>query len=354
MNQSKKEIKLRQIISGFFLFRHKGQVLKYLEPNNVIMSDLTFYTENLDEILKAEGFISDDEALKFLVDNSLWTQGQEEELDTCRKDISKLQSEKPKYKYQERMLKTMNVAIEKLQQRIAELSETRYSLFSQTISFQQTYRTNIYLLYFCVKNMDGSSFWSSMEQLENETPNSEIEEILKHTCFSNKLDEATVRDLARSEPWRCMWKTASKTGSSLFAGPTTNVTKSQYELCYWSNVYDSVYDSADFPGQSVIEDDEALDLWFIEQSNKHSSSSKSDTSYATNPKILGAKEVFIQVDSQEDAQKVYSELNSSSSRRIIRERTDKIETSVMVSEDQLPDVQNGLRIEMNKLSMVKK
>ena len=69
---------------------------------------------------------------------------------------------------------------------------------------------------------------------------------------------------------------------------------------------------------------------------------------------MGAKEVFIQVDSQEDAQKVYSELNSSSSRRIIRERTDKIETSVMVSEDQLPDVQNGLRIEMNKLSMVKK
>ena len=352
MNQTTKEAKLRQIISGFFILKYKDNLYKYYEPTNTIMANLPIYLYGIEEQLEKEGFISDEEAKKILEKQGLWSDEKEKELETCKKDISTLEAERPQYKYQERMKKSIDTAIEKLEERIKELSATRNSLYTHTIEYQKINRTNNLLLFLCLKRTDESNYWQSFDSFENRTPSTEIEDLLKLTMSIPKNTEKEIREISRTEPWRTMWKTASKTGMDLFQGSSSNLTKSQYELCYWSNVYDSVYESADFPGHDIVDDDERLDMWFMEQSNKHKSKT-SPNEVATNKKILSAKEVFMKVDTPEDAEKVYSEMNTKDARRIIGDRTEQINKNGNLNEDKLPDVQTNLRMEINRMSVEK-
>jgi hypothetical protein len=352
MNQTTKEAKLRQIISGFFVIKYKNKLYKYYEPTNAVMADLPIYLFGIEEQLIKDGFISDEECKKILIVQNLWSEEKEQELQTCHKDINKLHAEKPQYKYQEKAIKSIDLAISKLEERIQELSSIRNSMFSQTLEYQKINRTNQLLLFLSLKNIDESKYWSDFESFENDTPSNEIEELLKLTINTTRCSEKEIREIARTEPWRTMWKTSSKTGMSLFKSCSSDLTKSQYELCYWSNVYDSVYESSDFPGHDVVDDDERLDLWFIDQANKHRSNNDS-TQIAQNKKILGAKEVFIKVDTPDDAKKVYSEMNTKDSRKIIKDRLDSIDKHGNLNEDKLPDVQTNLRMEINRMSVEK-
>lgn len=349
-----REEKLRQIISGFFHFKYNGKLYRYIEPSNSFYSEISFYVTDLDLELKRSGFLSADDEKKILIERGLWSESSEKELEKCRIDIDKLREEKPKYRFQSKHLKVVESTITALETKIKDLEEVRGSMYSNTIEYQKLYRINILLLSQSVRNLDGSYVWSSVEDLEQNLSAPEADLILRAIGGRSKLSTKDIRDIARNEPWRTVWRTSTKTGTPLFTRPLCEMTKHQYELCYWSNVYDSVYESADYPGQSVVDDDEALDEWFIEQNKKHNPNSKSADNKIKNSKIANASEVFIKVDTPEDAQKVYEEMNDDSSKRIIQKRSKIIEEKGHVSEDQLPDVKEGLQIAINNVGLKKK
>lgn len=346
------EVKLRQIVSGFFHVRFKGKLYKFFEPTNSIYAEVALYTEALSDELKAEGFLTKDEELSILKDRGLWSDEKEKSLETMKADLEKLLSEKPKYKYQSKALKAIDASIAALQKSIKESSDVRNSLFFNSIEYQRIYRTNVILLSECIRNVDGSKAWKSYEDLEISLTSSDVDELMKLTFGKDRFESGVVRCIARSEPWRTIWKTATKVSGDLFGKPISDVTKSQYELCYWSNVYDSVYESTDYPGQDVIEDDEALDAWFIEQGNKYSKNRKNKDSFTSNKKIANASEVFLVTDTPEDAAKVYEEMNTEEAKAIIKSRTEKIEAQGHVLESELPDVKQNIMMQINNL-MVK-
>lgn len=343
------EVKLRQIVSGFFHVKFKEKVYKFFEPTNSIYAEIAIYTEALFDQLKAEGFLTEQDELSFLKERGLWSDEKEKNLQIMLKDLDKLVSEKPKYKFQSKALKSIETAIEALKKSIKELEAIRGSLFFNTIEYHKIYRTNVILLSECVRNVDGSRVWKSYEDLENNVSASDIDELVKKTAGKERIETSMIRKIARSEPWRTIWKTASKVSSNLFGKPISEVTRSQYELCYWSNVYDSVYESADYPGQEVVEDDDALDQWFVEQGNKHSKKKKDSQGFSSNPKISNASEVFLPTDTPEDAQKVYEDMNTSEAKNTLKNRIEKIEAEGNVPEFELPDVKQNINMQINNL-----
>jgi len=116
--------------------------------------------------------------------------------------------------------------------------------------------------------------------------------------------EAEIRLLARSPTWSIVWSVAKKTGN-VFGIPAASYTKDQMLLCYWSLMYDSVYESMDRPSDKVVEDDEALDKWFEEQRDKRAKESKRkqvmDKSSANRH-----GEIFVMASSDEDADDIYN------------------------------------------------
>lgn len=353
MNYIEREEKLRQIVSGFFHFKFKGKMYRYIEPSNMLYSEIAFYTEGLEDELKKTGFLTKDDEKNILIEKGLWSEEKEKELKLLQDKYEELVRDKPKYKFQSKTLKAIEIAAENIFKKLEDMNETRNSMYLHTIEYQKFYRTNILMLSQCVKDFKGNQVWSSVEDLENSIGVGETDVLLKIINSSARPSTKTIRELARNEPWRTIWKTSVKTGSPLFRHPTSEMTKHQYELCYWSNIYDAVYESSDFPGQDVIDDDNALDEWFVLQSNKNKEKNKGSSQISKNQKIANASEVFVAVDTPEDAQKVYDELNTKSAKAIMDRRAQALEKHEVLAEDQLPDVSEGLRIAINQAGMKK-
>ncbi len=87
---------------------------------------------------------------------------------------------------------------------------------------------------------------------------------------SNKIiDTSLVRKIARSSHWRIRWNLNKNSLSELFGHTTRDLSHTQLNLVYWSQVYDSVYQSMDCPSDDIIDNDEELDKWLEEQRNRH-------------------------------------------------------------------------------------
>lgn len=65
-----------------------------------------------------------------------------------------------------------------------------------------------------------------------------------------------------------MWRSSKATGEPPFPGNPSSWDINKLRLVYWSNFYDSVYNSINRPPQWVIDDDELLDKWVEEQSKE--------------------------------------------------------------------------------------
>lgn len=94
-----------------------------------------------------------------------------------------------------------------------------------------------------------------------------INEIIE--IWQNSLaSESAIRALARSDCWRVVW-TNKGFGFDLFQRrKNCDLTINQRNLITWSRMYDNIQESLDCPSDSVIEDDDMLDGWFLIQKVK--------------------------------------------------------------------------------------
>jgi hypothetical protein len=100
--------------------------------------------------------------------------------------------------------------------------------------------------------------------------------------------------------WRARWKAATKTGSPLFEGPTTDWNINQVALSYWTNFYDNVYEHPERPDQNIINSDDLLDKWVEDESKKMEDRAKSNSrNYNKRPTGTYDKEEVIYFDEEE-------------------------------------------------------
>jgi len=165
-------------------------------------------------------------------------------------------------------------------------------------------------------------------------------------------NEEKIRLLAHNEPWRSIW-VASKKSGNLLSRPMTEMTDYQRILISWSLIYDSVYESSDCPSDETINNDDLLDSWLMKQSEKRKKElSKGDSSFTTSEKILGAGEISIMVDSEEDAKRVY-EMNDVTSQQLVKKRQDLIKDKGSVIEGHMPDTKIDLQLRKNRIESAK-
>ena len=86
-------------------------------------------------------------------------------------------------------------------------------------------------------------------------------------------------------------------------------------------MYDNIQESMECPSEKVIEDDDALDGWFIEQRRKNEREKAVGVieDSIQNDKIRNSQEVIVFADNQKDAQNVH-EMNSTTAKVMKKER----------------------------------
>jgi hypothetical protein len=112
--------------------------------------------------------------------------------------------------------------------------------------------------------------WHSFNDFMNE-PNTQLVHALVNAYYRSDIcDEAEIRAVARSPVWRIKWSASKKNGGArtLFGRDMYDITVDQFRLIYWSQIYDSAYESLEPPTDETIADDKLFDAWLEEQHEK--------------------------------------------------------------------------------------
>ena len=135
----------------------------------------------------------------------------------------------------------------------AECKRGTYSLRCATLSFPE---------------MD--PVWSSLQALEEEQETQLVSALLRTYYDDSIASEAEIRRVARSGYWRCKWIGSKKNRGvkTLFDREMYDLTMDQFRLVYWSQVYDSAFESMEAPSDEIVDDDKQFDHWLEEQHKK--------------------------------------------------------------------------------------
>lgn len=152
--------------------------------------------------------------------------------------------------------------IEKIEKEIAEVESKKDSYYVLSREYKADEASLLFLSWAATYNLDGSRFWSSFEDFEDEKDLTLRTSVVNnYSKFNSGLDVSYIRHIARHTLWRIRYSTALKTGGSLFPGGLHDLTTDQQSLLYWSNYYQSIYEMLpdERPDDDIIDDDDELD-----------------------------------------------------------------------------------------------
>lgn len=167
-----------------------------------------------------------------------------------------------------------------------------------------------------------------------------------------RLDEAQVRELARTEPWRGVWG-GGRDAVAVFGEPACNLTEEQKGLLVWSKLYDSIREHPEAPADHVYEDDDMLDGWLIVQNRKRAGAGVKPEDVIKNKKILDSGEVYVNTNPHDGAAvadpEVVESFNDAKAASLKKKRLAFVAQQGTVQEAQFPDVMEKLQVEYNRL-----
>lgn len=125
----------------------------------------------------------------------------------------------------------------------------------------------VFLVSRITKKIDGTLLWQDINSSQDQFL---IWNVVKaYHEINSKIDLKLIRKIARSPQWRLRWNISKDNCFSLFGKHIRDLSDIQTSLIYWSQVYDSAYQSMESPSEEIFNDDEKFDKWLEEQSIKH-------------------------------------------------------------------------------------
>jgi hypothetical protein len=228
-------------------------------------------------------------------DAGAWTQDDDISIERFKEQLEKLQelhdASEPKFK------KKFSAQISRLEDKQRKLMGKRADLMHFSSESYSDEQRTMAMIFCATHDEEGNRLWSTWNEFLSNTDNIFLNGIFAE--LNTGLGLLTLKDMraiARSGAWRFRWQGAKKTGD-LFGKPICEFDTEQQSLLYWSQVYDSVYESLECPSDSVIEDDDLLDRWFDDQSKKRKKKQVEDSGdigkMKMSGKMRGHGEVFI-------------------------------------------------------------
>jgi hypothetical protein len=329
-------------LSGQYIFVYNNTTYKLIYPDIQVKHSSELYAQQAYDNNKYNEWITEEEALNFLVETGLWPINGEENLKKLEKQLEDYKIELFQNFLNPKKIKSIRSTLNSLRKTIDKYNNIRHSFDNITTEGYCTTVKNQYILIHSLYDKNNSLIFSDINNINYNLLNN-----LSAIINDSTIDIKTFKLIARSDIWRSYW---SANKDNLFEKSVVNWTDEQKTLVVLSKMYDNAYEHPECPPEQVIEDDDMFDGWMILQKRKsEENKSKHRTEELLKDKKLNnAREVFLVANSQEEAQNIYN-LNNVQSRNIIKERNKIILNSTSdIPEARLPDVQRDLVIQTNK------
>jgi hypothetical protein len=228
---------------------------------------------------KRAGVLTRDELTKEAIKHGLWKKSYEAEAKILREESEKLEKELKLETQANKKRRSPTTKLKRLRERskyildVLHKIETDHAQYIDLPSVEnqaECERGNYFLRCATLSFPEMEPVWSSLEQLEKETDTRLVAALLRAYYNGSIADEAEIRLVARSGFWRCKWMGSKKNRGvkTLFGREMYDLTVDQFSLVYWSQVYDSAYESLETPSDEVIDNDQLFDRWLDEQNQK--------------------------------------------------------------------------------------
>lgn len=296
-----KEGLLYRIISGIYYINVADITYKVISPN--LLTKQKAHQVYLD-ILNSNKFdmkcwLKKAQADKILEVNGVWNSDKEKELKKLEDRLEELKVDLyKKFQYVKRRTR-IKKSISNLLDDIRSMKEQKHSMDHLTLEYYAETVKNENIICSTIFLEDKLAF--DLDKTDTNLLTGILEEIK-----SKKVDIDDIRSLARHEIWQNYWGPAKE---NVFPLPVCNWTDEQRSLVSLSRMYDSVRESPECPSDDIIQDDDALDGWFIFQRKEREKEKKRNKVMdSVGDKYKDAGEIFLVTDSVEEARDIY-ELN---------------------------------------------
>jgi len=274
MDEVNIEEQIRSIVSGRWIVETqspdpKRRIVIMRHPTQKEMQLADFYKEKFVEENKVN-LMSASEATGMAIKNQIWFPHYDELLEELQDRATQLEKDVADYKEQSKKIiayrnraKIAQKELDRVSERIANLLSRKQSVFGNTLEYVSERRRLYSIVGMVSEQIDGKPLWNDDFDLEQD--GGLLDGLASSYLQNLRTDTSIIRKVARSNHWRFRWAVGKNNAESLFGRPIYDLSVTQQELLFWSQVYDSAIEAYEPPPNFVIEDDEKFDKWLEEK-----------------------------------------------------------------------------------------
>lgn len=290
---------------------------------------------------RIDGVMTGDQASVLLADRTIWTPDDEAEYGRLARAIEDQKVGLYENWSRSNARAALRITLRMGRDEVARMDGLRHGLDHLTCEGIAAASRARFLIG-CATSLGGRPYWPDPVSGWDE-PDGLLDRVME-AVFRLRADEAIVRELARSEPWRSSWGARAYAGRGLFDAASVDLTDEQRSLVLWSSAYDAIAEHPDGPDESVVSDDDMLDGWMILQRRRRDAErARKRGDEIGNAKIRGAGEIFQVAQTVEDARKIH-EMNSAAARGVKARMLSHLATHKECPEAAMPHTLDRLRM----------
>ena len=341
MELYEREYFVARILSGYLRYRiNKDLVLKIHSPNVDQLYQAQEIFQDARKEARVEGIMTSEELFAFMMERELWTEEDEILLEQLPKDLESFKEQLYNNRYKVSQTEQLRKYIDKARSEYIKILTKRYNYDYCTCEGYGAFCKGHWIIENCTFYESGESYdWSHVDS-----------SALLKFYKSEEIVEKTYREIARSEPFRTKWALGGS-AQGVFGVCTKDITSEQQSISMYCRMYDNVRESMEAPEESVIEDDDMLDGWFVVQRKKREADKK--RSQAESVGHGNAQDVFIMADGKEDIDRIHS-MNDTRAKVVSQQRHKVTEERGRVKHQDLPDVRRDINMQANQMQSSKK
>jgi len=313
-----------------------------LNPPNkqqIVLGELVY--RNTLNNSKYNDLMTRDQAAALLHKRRIWTTENDQQYEQLSKTLDDLKVELYRSLYNDRKKDQLRKRIKQVTNGLHKSLEKKYSLDHMTLENHAETTRDEFLAAICITDPHGNPVYTYDNY--DKKGNYVLQRFLNY-LMKNIITVEEYREIARADPFRSMWMIGQ---ASVFDVPSCLLSIEQKSLIMYSRMYDNVYEHMERPSDEVIEDDDMLDGWFIQErreadkERKKKEIDKLMEGKGAN-KHGGNGELFVVAETQKEADKI-RQLNDLNTNMKMKQRDQALREKGRLEEHQLPDVQLELR-----------
>jgi hypothetical protein len=327
---------LYRILLGYYYININDQKYKVIAPSLELKYNAEILYDNIIEENKYDKrWLTTKEIEMYLLTNGVWSQEQDKKIKDTQNQIDDTKVDIYLSFLNPNKKENLRKNLKLLQNILSQLITKKESFNHLSIEEHASSIKNEFIIMNTIYSMDNTLVFNNDKEINFIELQMFIKEILDHVVSPKQ-----IRQLIKSDLWRS-YSTISNLERDLL-----NINDDYKHLINFHNMYNNVKQHPECPSEDIINDDDALDGWYIHQNRKAEKEKKKNTIL---DKVGGkikdnADHVFIFTRNEEEAQAI-DDLNDYEQKKFKKEVAAYSEKNPGTKWEDLPPVKRQLQMQ---------